>query len=116
MPGGTSVGLLERPKEREVAPSERGDRALGWEARRAGLRGSAERLEVAFSIGTAFKRASVTPSDEHRQRVGFENSVMCVSGGHAAALYSLMRPPRTSRLWMVIAGARTSTAGGWSGG
>jgi hypothetical protein len=48
--------------------------------------------------------------------VGFENSVMRVSGGHAAALYSLIRPPRTSRLWMWIAGARTSMAGGWSGG
>ena len=35
---------------------------------------------------------------------------------YAAALYSLMRPPRSSCLWMWIAGARTSTAGGWSGG
>ena len=57
-----------------------------------------------------------SPNRSGWNRVGFENSVMRGSGGHAAALYSLMRPPRTSRLWMVIAGARTSTAGGWFGG
>ena len=55
-------------------------------------------------------------SRERVQRVGFENSVMRVSGGHAAALYSLTRPPSNSCLWIRRAGRRTGAAGCSSGG
>jgi hypothetical protein len=48
--------------------------------------------------------------------VGFENSVMCVSGGYAAALYSLTRPPSNACLWIRGAGRRTGAAGCSSGG
>jgi Bacterial regulatory proteins, gntR family len=53
---------------------------------------------------------------ELKQPVGFENSAMGVSGGHAAALYSLTRPPSNSCLWIRRAGTGTADAGCSSGG